>query len=167
MRSTLLVSLLILICSGCDTGLSPLNEPAGFSGVVRFTNWPPADSVRELRVVAFKNSPTDSTSIINALLTGEAVVYPAVGSAGLPFYVDSISYSFTTKGTTLELGSYNYVALAWRYGPNSFADWRPGGVYTTTPGSFSPAPVLVLLHKIAANIDINVDFRNPPPTPWQ
>jgi hypothetical protein len=167
MRTTLLVTLFILIVPGCDTGLSPLNEPAGFSGVVRFKNWPPADSVRELRVVAFKSYPSDSTGIVNALLAGDAVVYPAIGSTGLPFYVDSVSYSFTTKGTTLQVETYDYVALAWRYGVNSFVDWRPAGVYTTTPGSFDPAPVHVLLHKIATNIDINVDFSNPPPTPWQ
>ena len=167
MHRTVLGMIFILLCSGCDTGMSPLNEPAGFRGVIRFKNWPPPDSVLELRLVAFKAFPTDSSSILSALLLGYAVVYPPVGTQGFPFFQDSIAYSFTTKGTTLQVDNYAYVALAWRYGTNFFADWRPAGVYTTRPGTFDPALVRVLLHKIARNIDIDVDFRNLPPKPWQ
>jgi len=167
MRGTVLAVMFILLCSGCDTGLSPLNEPAGFSGVIRFKNWPPPDSVLELRVVAFKTYPDDSSSILTALLLGNAVVYPPVGATGFPFYRDSLEYEFTTKGTTLQAETYNYVALAWRYGINFFADWRPACVYTTSPGTFDPAPVRVLLHKITRNVDIEVDYQNLPPKPWQ
>jgi hypothetical protein len=161
------VAILMLSLSACDEGLGPLNEPSGFSGVIRFTNWPPADSVRELRLVAFTEYPNDSSGILVALLEGRAVVYPPVGTSGFRTFVDTIQYEFTTQGTNLQVRTYNYVALAQRYGPSSFTDWQPAGVYTTQPNSFDPAPVRILLHRITPNIDIEVDFRNLPPKPWQ
>ena len=161
----LLISILFLT-PACDTGLSPLNEPSGFSGVIRYSNWPPPDSVRDLRLVAFEKFPTDSSGIVAALLTGKAVIYPPVGPIRLPTFVDAAEYTFSTDGTTLKVKTYEYVVVALQYGSNFLSDWKPVGVYTTTPGSFDPAPVRVLLHKITPDIDINVDFHNPPPKPW-
>jgi hypothetical protein len=162
---TLLISLLFLN-PGCDTGLAPLNEPSGFSGVIHYSNWPPPDSVRDLRLVAFEKFPSDSSGIIAALLSGKAVIYPPVGPIRLPTFVDAAEYTFSTDGTTLQVKTYEYVVVALQYGSNFLADWKPVGVYTTTPGSFDPAPVRVLLHKITPDININVDFHNPPPKPW-
>ena len=158
----------VLIASGCDTGtgLAPLNEPSGFSGVISFKNWPPPDSVQELRVVAFESYPTDSSGILVALLSGRAVVYPQIGQKGLRQYLDTLHYEFTDKGTNLQAKLYGYVAVAWKYGSNIFVDWRPAGVYTTTPGTFQYAPVRVLTHRITPDINIDVDFHNPPPRPW-
>lgn len=151
----------------CDTGLSPLNEPSGFSGVVHFRHWPPPDSVRELRIVAFERYPTDSAGIIAALLAGQAAVYPEL-ERRLPTFVDSIEYEFTTKkGLNLKVTNYEYVIVAQQYGPNVLTDWRPAGVYSARPHSFEPAPVRVLLHRIIPNINIDVDFNNPPPRPWR
>ncbi len=158
---------ILLLWSGCDKGLAPLNEPSGFSGVIRFKNWPPPDSVLELRLVAFERYPSDTSNIILALLSGEAVVYPPVGSTGFAKFVDSIPYVFTDEGAVIKVTRYDYVVVAHRYGTNFLADWQPAGVYTTTPNSFEPAPVQVLLHRVVPNIDINVDFDNPPPKPWQ
>jgi hypothetical protein len=162
-----LLTALTICCIGCDEGLAPLNEPSGFSGVISFRNWPPADSVRELRLVAFQEYPSDSSGIIPALLAGRAVIYPQIAEKGFRAFVDTIQYSFTTRGTNLQVVTYNYVAVAWQYGSNVFADWRPAGVYTLQPGTFEPAPVHMLLHQITPNIDIQVDFHNPPPNPWR
>ena len=162
-----LVTAFVLIQFGCDTGLTPLNEPSGFSGVLRFKNWPSPDKVLELRLVAFTTYPSDSSGILAALLTGRAVVYPQVGTTGFPKFLDSIQYTFTTQGTSLQLVKYDYVVLAQRYGTNFFSDWQPAGVYATRPNSFDPAPVRVLLHHIVPNIDMQVDFANPPPKPWR
>ena len=136
-----LLTVLLLFSTGCDTGLGPPDAPSGFSGVIRFKHWPPADSVWELRIVAFPSYPSD-------------------------LFADSIRYSFTSEGTTLDVGVYNYVAFAWRPTANLF-DWRPAGVYSTGPGQFDPAPVRVLLHKNVTGINIDVDFSNPPPKPWR
>ncbi len=158
---------LLFLSSGCDTGLSPLNEPSGFRGVIRFKNWPPADSVRELRIVAFESFPSDSAGIIATLLSGRAAVYPPLDKR-LPRFVDSLEYEFTTKqGLNLQLKNYEYVIVALQYGPNVLTDWRPAAVYATMLGAFDPAPVRVLLHRIAPNINIQVDFRNLPPRPWR
>lgn len=166
-RFIFFIALFLVLYPSCDTGLTPLNEPSGFRGVVRFKNWPSADSVRELRIVAFESYPTDSSGIIPALLAGTAAVYPEL-ERRLPTFVDSIEYEFTTKnGLNLQLRNYVYIILAQQYGPNVFNDWRPAGVYAARPNSFDPAPVRVLLHRIVPNIDIDVDFNNPPPRPWR
>lgn len=163
--------LMLLLMAGCDEGLAPFDEsqPSGFSGVIRFKNWPPPDSVQELRVVAFFEYPTDSAGILNILLAGGAAVYPPVGTKGLAQYVDSLSYTFTNieSSPNLQVANYKYIIIAQKYGSNIFTDWRPAGVYTLKPGTFEPAPVRVLLHKIVSGIDFDVDFHNPPPKPWR
>jgi hypothetical protein len=157
----------VFIFSACDTGLAPLNEPSGFRGVVRFQNWPPADSVREIRIVAFEQYPTDSAGILASLIAGTAAVYPELEQR-LPRFVDTLGYEFTTKkGLNLRVTNYNYIIVAQQYGPNVFTDWKPAGVYATRPDSFEPAPLRILLHRITPNVDINVDFNNPPPRPWR
>ncbi len=157
----------LLLFPSCVTGLSPLNEPSGFRGVVRFKNWPPPDSVRELRIVAFEKLPKDTTNIFAALIDGKAAVYPEI-ERRLPIHVDSIEYEFTTKsGFNLKVTNYEYVIVAWQYGPFIFTDWLPAGVYALRPNSFEPAPVRVLLHRIIPNVDIEVDFRNHPQWPWR
>jgi hypothetical protein len=156
----------LLSLSACDNGLSPLNEPSGFAGTIHFSNWPPADSVLDLRLVAFENFPNDSSGILVALVTGKAVFYPAGGS-GLPPFTDAIAYQFTTQGTSLQVKEYAYVAVALQYGPNILNDWKPVGVYTNSPDTFDPAPVRVLLHRVTGEININVDFHHLPPKPWR
>jgi hypothetical protein len=177
-----LLTVLLLFSAGCDKGLGPPDSPSGFSGVIRFKHWPAsADSVQELRLIAFQTYPSDSASILLDLLHGDAIAYPQIGQPNLlndttvwswPSLkqvrnADSIRYAFTTAGTTLKVGVYSYVALAWRYGPNVFVDWAPAGVYSTGPGPFDPAPVRVLLHQIITGIDLTADFAHPPPKPWQ
>ena len=167
------VAVCITLLSGCHEGLAPLNEISGFKGVIYYKNWPPPDSTLELRLVAFNDSPADRSVILEALLSGRAVVYPQVTEgverAGITLgkFRDTVHYDFLTKGTTLQIGTYNYVVLAWRYGPNFLADWRPAGVYSTNPNSFQPSPVKVYLYKTTPNIDIYVDFKNLPPKQWK
>lgn len=154
--------------AGCDKGLTPVNTPSGFSGVIRFKNWPDFSKVLELRLVAFQEFPSDSVGIFPALLAGQVAIYPQVGSTGLPHSgQDSVSYVFTTAGTLLQVTNYKYIALAQRYGTGYFTDWKPCGVYAVSPGSFEPAVVRVLLHRVVPNVDLNVDFNNPPPKPWE
>jgi hypothetical protein len=163
---------LLVLWSGCDTGLQPLHEPSGFTGLLRFKNWPSPDSVHDLRIVAFVNFPSDSSGIIPALLQGKAIVYPPVGTTGLLKFtnfqfVDSLEYSFTTENSTLQVSNYEYIVVALQYGSNILTDWAPAGVYTTQPSTFTPTPLRVLLHRTIPGIDITVDFNNPPPKPWR
>ncbi len=167
-RSGIALAVILLCLSGCDKGLTPLNEPSGISGTIHFKNWPPISQVYELRLVAFPTYPSDSSSLIAMLLAGGVAVYPPFGVTSFPRNnQDTLQFAITTDGTLLQVRNYAYVALAWRYGPGVFTDWRPAGVYSLVPGSNIPAPVRVLLHKTQPNIDIYVDFSNPPPRPWR
>jgi len=159
---------LVAMFVGCNEELGPLNEPSGFSGVIRFKNWPPATDIHEMRLVAFEEVPTDSASIIPLLIAGKAAVYPPLGQDYFQALIDSVQYEFTEKsGTNLQLRTYPYVAVMYQYGPNILTQWRPGGVYTTGPGPFDPAPIRVLLHRVQRNVDIQVDFDNLPLPPWR
>ncbi len=162
------ISVLLLTIFGCNQELGPLHEPSGFSGVIRFRHWPPADSIREMRLVAFTELPTDSAGVIPSLIAGKAAVYPPVTQDYIPALVDSFPFEFTTEsGTNLQVAEYPYVAVMYQYGPNILSDWRPAGVYAAGTGSVDPTPVRVLLHRIAPGIDIDVDFSHLPPIPWR
>ncbi len=170
--SKFLVGILLCVavasCAGCNEELGPLNEPSGFAGVIHFKNWPPATDIKEMRLVAFEQVPTDSAAVILTLIAGKAAAYPPVNQDYFQTLVDSIEYQFTDKsGTNLQLKNYPYVAVMYQYGPNILRDWKPAGVYSTAPGSFDPAPVRVLLHHVLPNINIEVDFNNLPPPPWR
>ncbi len=167
-RSGIALIVVLLCLSGCDKGLSPLNEPSGISGTIHFKNWPPVSQLYELRLVIFPTYPADSSSLVAMLLAGGVAVYPPFGVTAFPKNgQDTLQYTITTDGTLLQVRNYAYVALAWRYGPGILTDWRPAGVYTATGDQLSPSPVRVLLHKIQPGIDIYVDFSNPPPRPWR
>jgi hypothetical protein len=161
----------LLVLSGCgkafDSGLSPLHDPSGFSGRITFTNWSAGGDVIEMRLLAFKEFPSDSSAILNTILNRQAFFYPRFGEKGLnQFHEDVVDYVFSDDDAPLDLGEYKYVAVAYRYDINDYTKWRPAGVYTLTPGTFNYSSVIVLLHKITPDINITVDFNNLPPKPW-
>jgi len=161
-----------ILIAGCDKGLAPIYEESGFEGVIHYVNWPPATEVRELRLLAFDWVPLDSTRLVDVLLSslvdpGHVVLYPPLGTPGLRKNIDTTHYKLTTSGSTLLLRQYKYIVLAQRYGPNSFTDWKPAGVYTHDPATFTPAPVNVRSRRLVQEVDIYVDFTKPPPKPWQ
>lgn len=164
------VALLVtgLLAADCNEELGPLNEPSGFAGVIRFKNWPPATDIKEMRLVALTEIPQDSASVIPMLLAGKAAVFPPLPGDYFQTLVDSIVYEFTDKsGTNLQVRNYPYVAVWYQYGPRIYNDWRPAGVYSTGPGPFTPTPIHVILHHVIPNVNIQVDFKNLPPLPWQ
>ena len=166
-RWTVLLAALLAAAPGCNEELGPVDSPSGFGGTIRFRHWPPADSLHDMRIVAFVSFPSDSAGILPTLLAGGGAVYPAIGTK-FPTMIDSLVYEFTTaSGTNLQVGPYAYVIVAQQYGPNVLADWRPVGVYTATPGSFVPAALRVNLHHVQPGVDIDVDFANLPPKPWR
>jgi hypothetical protein len=171
LAAILLCAAAALFGTGCDKGLSPIYEETGFEGVIHYSHWPAADQVRELRLLVFDFIPADSTNLVQILLNsvadpGHVVLYPTLGTPGLVKNVDATPYKLTTSGSTLQARQYKYIVLAQRYGPNSFADWKPAGVYTMNQATFQPAPLLVRSRRLLENIDIYVDFSNPPPKPW-
>ena len=159
LRSIVLVPLLGFVLSGCTHGLEPLPVQPGFGGTIRFVSpWPPADSVKDIRVVAFYTYPPKN--IIGEVLSGQAKVYPPIGSTPLPTFVDSLKYTFDTDPAT-----FQYVVVALQYGSNVFSDWKVVGAYGYSHGTGVPKPVIIPEDSYVKGIDIEVDFKNTPPTP--
>ena len=166
MRKTFRSALLAILCLGCgDHGLepAPLIEP-GFGGVIFYVNWPPLDSLKDLRLVAFREFPPQN--IFAEVINGRAYVFPRIEEsqlrvrALLPYFVDSTSYDFRVPP-----GRYAYIAVAQQYGDSLFRDWRAVGQYDLDSDLTIPSELEVSDNTFVSNVDILVDFSDPPPTP--
>lgn len=158
--SLLAVILLFGMLIGCeDHGLAPAtqSDTPGFSGLIRVrSTWPPQDSVRDLRIAAFRNYPPKD--ILSEVLSGTAVF-----SEELPYGVDSVSYRVQAEALN---GSFAYVVVAQNYGPDPFKEWRAVGVYTVTGDFTKPSPIDLGEGRFLRGIDVEVDFINLPPQPF-
>jgi len=155
--------LIAVFAGGCDEGLKPAAPviPTGYmSGLIRFQHWPPPDSLVDLRIVAFRVFPP--MNIPTEVQLGRVAIYPPLGdTTHLPFHVDSTRYGFA-----LQAGEYPYVIVAQRYGQNILADWRVVGQFDLDSILTVPSLVTILENDTTFNINISVDFSNPPPPPF-
>lgn len=154
-----LVFVSALLAVACDHGLSPeaADVDPGFGGTLRVTgSWPPADSVRDLRVVAFRNYPPKD--ILSEVINGSAVF-----SDALPYGENSIPY--TIQDENLD-GTFAYVVVAQNYGEDPFQDWRAVGVFTTTGDVTQPSAVDLGSGLFVPSVDITVNFYDLPPQPF-
>ena len=163
-----LIILLILYCFSvsCDHGIEPLEfESSGFSGTVSFsTPWP--DSVKRAFIVVFEEpllTPSDVTIQNLKYLSFEIPLgiishhYSSLDSA----YIPPAPGSFPA-------GSYAYVAIVQQSTDElSFArkDWFVSGVYYANGDTSQPGTLIIPDSTFVSDIDINVDFNNPPPQP--
>jgi len=155
------LSVCVFLLFDCDHGLAPTDSETktGIAGTITYQdNWPPADSLKNLRLVVFKNFPPQD--IIVEILTGEAFVYPPIDTTSLAFNVSSQDYTLD-----LPIGTYEYVAVAQQYGDNLFTDWRAVGQYDTDSDSL-PTSILLEKNLFLENIDIHVDFEKLPIQPF-
>lgn len=151
------------LLTGCDRGLSP--EPTspsgsgahGISGSVVFTNWPPRDSVLDLRLVCFKNRP--SSSIVSDILNGKAKYTGTLQ----PYGADTVVYTLLLD--PLPPGQYALTGVAQQYGTNLYTDWRLVGLYYREGDSAAPGVLTVPADSIVRGITVHVDFRHLPPLP--
>jgi hypothetical protein len=156
--------IVVFICFlECDKGLNPSDDESSFTGVrgiIFFQNWPPLDSLVDLRLVAFKNFPP--ANIFVEILSQEAYALPpiTVDTTWFPFYADQIDFDFE-----LPPGKYGYLVVAHRYGPNILADWQAVGQYDTNPDSL-PSPFEVVEGELLDNIFISANFKNLPIQPF-
>lgn len=160
--SSLFLSGMLLLLSSCDEGLKPTTSiPTGsFVGIIRFTNWQAADSIYDMRLVAFKNFPP--RDVVNEVLSGNAAVYPPLGGSPLVLSaVDSLTYSVTVPATV-----YKYVVVAQQYGPDIMANWKPVGQYDLDSNFAVPSSIVVAPNHTTSGVDITVDFAHPPPPPF-
>ena len=161
---SVIISYVILLCIySCDHGLKPTApqaaDRAGISGMISYSNWPPADSLFDLGVVVFKIYPPEN--IFEEISAGRAFVYPAIGNESLPFYTESTTYMIQ-----LDPGYYEYIAIAQQYGSNLFTDWLAAGQYDTLYSDEFPTAITVVSGEILENINIKVDFDSLPPQPF-
>lgn len=162
--TTLLIGCIIFLISGCDKGIEPAAAtPTGFSGTITFIGkWP--EGIQRTHVAVF-----------NHLIQSSADFSPP----NLSFVVNPIPYtskSFTYESDVdnyypalqLSPGDYKYIVVAQSKTPTlslDRKDWIVVGVYTTTGDQSNPGTMTITDGKITPEINITVDFNNPPPQP--
>ncbi|GEM_PF-391104 len=144
-----LAAVLIWLLS-CEGGLEPPlieDEPYGvIRGTVTYSGqWPPQDSLNDLRFVPLKSVPAAFTDII---MDFQNLSF----SDRLAYYTDSDEF-FVDE---VENGRYIYNVIAHRYG--TAFEWRPVGVYSDNRGE-------IIVTGDTTTIHIHVDFDNLPPFP--
>jgi len=163
------IFLLVLLTAACnDHGIEPkpvLKSPPGFSGTIRFiSEWP--DSVKRSFLVVFKNplkSDSDFT-ILNLKFLSKEI---PLGVQLHEFSSLDSTYIPATPGP-FSSGSYSYVAVVQQSTENlSLArkDWFVSGVYYANNDTTTPGVMIIPDSTFVKNININVDFNNPPPQP--
>jgi len=148
--------------SGCDDGLAPKTILApqsiyGIRGTIYFKNWPPSDSIVDLRLAALKNPP--SSNIFNDVIQGRV----RFSGTLTPYGADSISYELLLA--PLSYGTFSYIGVAQQFGQNIRQDWRVVGVYYAFGDTTQPGTVNVPADSIVDGINLTVDFQHLPPQP--
>jgi len=141
--------ILSLLSLSCDHGLEPPADP-GFGtieGRVTYVgDWPPAEELQDLRFVAMRFTPQDTSDFFKL---NEMEI-----SGSLDTDVDSDN--FTLSAATA--GTYFYSGVAQKFDANLLS-WRPVGLYTDNGGVFS------VTSGQTVSISFIVDFDNPPVFP--
>ena len=142
----LLLFALLLIYTGCDHGLEPPDAlPLGsIRGTVTYVGeWPPSDSLNDLRFFALPFVPRDTLDLfreISQLVFSERLAYYVQADT---FFVDSVQAQI-----------YVYSGVAQKFSQR-LLDWRPVGLadlFQVRPGEVT-------------ELSITVDYNNIPPFP--
>jgi hypothetical protein len=168
MKSCIIIFICLLLAS-CDAGLAP-PPPAqpGFGGTVYFTHgsWPSTDSLVNVWIFASKIYPLDSATVYNGLFASPPtiIIYPSMVSS-LPFNVDTVSYFFP-----LSTGTYKYIGVIQQTSSELFTKgirvFRVVGFYKDASNPLQPGNVTIQVDSQVQGVNINVDFKNPPPQPF-
>jgi hypothetical protein len=159
-------ALLFGFAISCDHGIEPVPlETSGFRGDVTFlSDWP--DSIKRAFIVIFENpllSDSDFTIFNLKFLSREIPLgvqlhtFSSLDSAYIP----------ATPGY-FSPGSYSYVAVVQQSTKElSLArkDWFVSGVYYANGDTTKPGVMVIPDSTFVENINITVDFNNPPPQP--
>jgi hypothetical protein len=165
----LILTILCLLFAACDAGLAPPPPlELGFSGTVHFTpgSWPSTDSLFSLKIFASQIYPLDSAKVYSGLFASPSTIFLFPSLSGtLPFFVDSLSYSFR-----LHSGLYKYVGVIQQNNPDLTSHgikvFRVVGFYKDSLDPSLPGIVEVNDAAQVKGINIDVDFQNPPPQPF-
>lgn len=148
---TWIAAVLILLCTGCDSGLEPPAEAQVGVIDVQITyegdsTWPPPDSLHDLRFVAMRFVPTDTADFLQ--------LNRMVFSGRLRYNVASD----TARISDVAAGPFLYSGVAQKFGTDVFA-WRPVGLVESDDGVFFVRP------GETTHVEVRVDFHDPPPFP--
>ena len=157
---------IFFLAISCDHGIEPLEaETSGFSGTITFTSdWP--DSVQRSFLVVFQDPLLSDTNftIFNLKYLSREV---PLGSTAHNFSSLDSSYIPPEPGP-FPSGTYAYVAVVQQSTPNlSLArkDWFVSGVYYANGDTTKPGTMVIPDSTFVGNINITVDFDNPPAQP--
>jgi hypothetical protein len=93
------------------------------------------------------------------------ILYPSITQSLPLLEVDSIPYSFP-----LSSGAYKYIGVIQQVSPDlitlGIRVFRVVGFYKDPANLSQPGSVLVNDNYQVKGVNINVDFRNPPPQPF-
>jgi hypothetical protein len=153
----------LLILLSCNKGIAPeveLPEP-GFSGTVIFIgDWP--QDITRTHIVLFKEPLEDSTdfNILNLGFISEEI----------PFGSSEFNYNTSLNAVIggIEAREYAYLAVAQSKTSDLSLlrkDWFVVGIYCNETDLTCTGRLVVPAGTFLENINITVDFNNPPPQP--
>ncbi len=168
MTARLAVLLCAITVAACNDGLEPTPPPnPGFVGQVRFVpgTWPSTDSLAQIQlwIFAARTVPHDSASIVNGILMSPVTIflYPSL-STPLPTAVDSLDYTFHVP-----TGSYQYLGVLQHFGADfAISSFKVVGIYQNPDAPGVPLPLTVSDVALARDVNITVNFHQPPPQPF-
>lgn len=157
----------LLLLSSCDGGLDPIaagketEAKPSISGLITYKNgpaaWPPADSIKDIRVVAFTRYPPPD-------IIAEVLGQKAFFTETMPVAVDSSSYRIELPSPSPS--SIAAIVVAQQYGNDITKEWRVIGIYSATGDNSQPTTLDLTSTTSWRNINITVDFSNLPPQPF-
>lgn len=162
----ILTAVTIFLAIACDHGIEPLEaETSGFSGTITFvSDWP--DSVKRSFLVVFKNPLLADSDFVVTNLKFLSTEIP-LGVSVHNFSSLGSSYIPPEPGP-FAAGTYGYVAVVQQSTDVlSLArkDWFVSGVYYANGDTTKPGAMVIPDSTFVRNINISVDFNNPPPQP--
>ena len=165
----LFASIILIIAfslSSCDKGIAPgepPSGPAGFAGKVTFVGeWP--EGITRTHLVVFKNSIQSSSDFFPPNLT---FIVDSIPYRSTEFTYNSIDNNFVP---IFKIGedNYSYVVVAQSKAPEislDRKDWFVVGVYCINGDQTKPKTLTIYPGEITPDVNIVVDFNNPPPQP--
>lgn len=143
------ILLLSVFLQSCDSGIAPPPDTLGGTivGKVNYRGtWPSADSVRDLRFVALRFVPVDTTDFLqlNRMEVSEQLRY---GVSSDTFSISSV-----------QPGLFPYSGVARQITDNIFS-WAPVGLVTATGG------IIELADAETLQVTVDVDFADIPAFP--
>ena len=145
----LILTSILASITACDSGLAPPEDLGTGSLDVRVTysgEWPPAEELNDLRFIAMRFTPADTSDFFRL---NEMII-----STRLDANVSSDAFRIEAAPT----GTYFYTGIAQQFS-NNLLSWRPIGLYTDNMGVFS------IGRGQEITLDIRVDFADLPEFP--